>query len=128
MDTKRCTKCGEIKTADCFGRRGKSLRSWCKACMAARDKEYYAANQEKEAARHKKYRNENKEKVAARHKRYIDEISPSYVKSLLAASLGIDKKDITPQLIELKTKQIKLTRLIKETYHKNSRSDKGTAD
>ena len=60
-------------------------------------------------------RKENKDKAEARQRRYREELSPIYVKNLLAKSLGIDRKDITPHLIELKTSQIKLSRLIKET-------------
>lgn len=47
---KLCGKCKENKSLSCFGknkRRANGLQTWCKSCMNANSREYYALNSEK---------------------------------------------------------------------------------
>lgn len=70
---KTCTKCGESKTLDCFGKRsgGKDgFRSDCKECRAKVAATYYLANTEKTKARVKKWRLDNREKANFQSRRY----------------------------------------------------------
>jgi hypothetical protein len=53
-DTKRCTKCGEVKPRTEFsksyeGKHGPVLRSWCKPCSSARVRAWHAENPERAA-------------------------------------------------------------------------------
>ena len=88
MDSKECTKCGEVKSLDSFGWKDKDkgrLRRDCKACVSLRNKahreankksistkskEYYEANKEHIKRNTKKYRDANKESVAEYHIAY----------------------------------------------------------
>jgi hypothetical protein len=47
---KICTRCGQAKSDDCFGRdknRKDGLNSWCRECVKETSKAHYAANTEK---------------------------------------------------------------------------------
>jgi len=61
-ETKKCSKCGEVKSFSEFNKqtgRKFNLRSNCKSCM----KSYRISNKEKEKERHRLYYEENKEKI-----------------------------------------------------------------
>jgi len=64
MDTKTCSKCGEVKPVDAFS----VGRCQCKSCLAAYRRLRYYADTEKERARTKAYREANIEKVLASKK------------------------------------------------------------
>jgi hypothetical protein len=77
METKKCTKCGEIKNTCEFYKNSKSkdgLKTWCKTChledSRKREKnynekrrEYRLKNREEYRENKKKYYNDNKEKI-----------------------------------------------------------------
>lgn len=65
---KACTRCKELKPLEAFSpskihRLGR--HSWCKACIAQKNREYRAANREKFKARDREYYQKNKEKSRA---------------------------------------------------------------
>ena len=74
---------------------------------------------DKRKARKAKYRAENKDKMSAYQAKYYAEnkdresLSNNYIKKLLISRSRIVRKDIPPELIELKRIQIKITREIR---------------
>ena len=129
MDTKRCTKCGEVKpltefTKDKSKRDGHSPR--CKVCTANRKKAYRAAHPEKDSAYGAAWRAANKEKIraygevyrAANKEKILAYGAARYVAQrgkrlaqkaaeraritpgYAANSLGIPTSDLTPELYE----------------------------
>ena len=78
---KRCTKCGRWLVANTFNfRKNKTgkygLKSCCKTCGKAQDKEYRERNKddikERRKEYDKKYREANKDKIAEHHKQYYE--------------------------------------------------------
>ena len=73
METKKCTKCGKVKSLTMFTIRRDTkigVRSHCKKCLTVYTKEYYAKNKDHQAVISKKYRNQNKKKISDRGKKY----------------------------------------------------------
>lgn len=65
---KACSKCGELKAYEEYGRNSKGplgLHSWCRACQSLRNREYRAANLEKVRAGDREWYRKNKEKSRA---------------------------------------------------------------
>lgn len=134
---KRITSFYEIKKGEYVNYRGE-----CKACTISKQtgvrkarsktvagykerlqvykKNWAKRNKDKQAAIWKRYYDRNKEKIKERHgaeninrgRRYISEIHPTYSRKLL--SVVIDNNKITKELIELKTKQLKLKRHVRQ--------------
>ena len=72
MKSKKCNKCGEVKTVDCFSKdkaKKDGLMSNCKECV----KKYKQENKNKIREYHKNYRQENKEKVQGHYKKHYQE-------------------------------------------------------
>jgi len=70
---KKCTKCGEVKSLDNFGRHkghNDGKRSHCKLCIKNHNKEYYLQNKEQISLQGYKYRKENKGKIKGFHEEY----------------------------------------------------------
>lgn len=68
---KRCSKCGDFKTIDCFSKnkgRKDGLRDWCRLCVAVANKAYrikrFSRDPEKERAYYKEYAERNKDRIA----------------------------------------------------------------
>jgi len=75
MNSKKCTKCHEVKMFSEFHKKkcGKDgLNSQCKVCAAEYKKQYYQANKEKYAERDKRYYEANKEKIVEYRKQYYE--------------------------------------------------------
>ena len=71
MESKKCTKCGEVKQIECFSKdKGKKdgYQTLCKSCI----KQYYEENKERINERKKQYREENKERILKRQKQYYE--------------------------------------------------------
>ena len=71
--TKRCSKCGEIKTLSEFGKNAAAkdgLQSWCRQCYAEYNAKRYIENREKELAKNAKWRAEHPEKHVAKSLRW----------------------------------------------------------
>jgi 5-methylcytosine-specific restriction endonuclease McrA len=67
--TKKCNRCGEEKTVDCFykhpkGRHG--VRSTCKMCSDKYTEEYYYRTHARRLEKHREYREENRDKLRER--------------------------------------------------------------
>lgn len=75
-DTKKCSKCGEVKGLDGFAKRScnpDGLDNKCRACKSAYVKQLKQANPEfaqKERNRTSRYRQENAENIAAQRAKY----------------------------------------------------------
>lgn len=68
--TKVCTKCKYEKNLSCFGKRGNSLKYYCKDCANKQSKIYYANNKEKILENNHKYRLGHKEEMLSYYKQY----------------------------------------------------------
>jgi 5-methylcytosine-specific restriction endonuclease McrA len=68
--TKRCTQCDRELSVSSFGRRGASLKSWCKECSQQRQNEWRARTREQQRAyARKKYANDaDRQRVYHREK------------------------------------------------------------
>ena len=137
--TKKCTKCGEVKSLSAFYKR-KNIKSGvgaeCKACRKAYCKAYYEANKYKvkayresnkdnkkaydkayyEANKYKvkAYRESNKDNIKASNKAYKKVNKDNLTNQYVAHAMRLPIADIPPELIELKRAQLKLHRLIKK--------------
>jgi hypothetical protein len=68
---KRCTKCGEHKPRELFARKKDSrdgLHPYCKVCVRAANKAYYAAHKELEKSRSKAWHAANRERKSSLNK------------------------------------------------------------
>jgi len=108
MDSRKCTKCGEVKlltefNKDRFGKFGRC--SSCKVCRAAYrkanreniaeyNKRYNVANAERNSEYHRKYREENAARISAREKEYRNNNKAAI--SIRKAKHRCDKTDRTP--------------------------------
>lgn len=73
MTTKTCTKCGETKTVDQFGKNRShpdGLQSRCKTCHNACQRAYYDENREERATYASAYYEANRDKITARVSAY----------------------------------------------------------
>ena len=69
METKKCSKCGEVKAVSNFNKcktNKDGYMSYCKICF----KQYYQANKEKIKEQQKQYYQANKEKIKEQQKQY----------------------------------------------------------
>lgn len=78
---------------------------------------YYVTNKEFLQIKHKEWVTRNKEKQEEYHKNYrrnaSDNLSDVYIKTTLATTLKLSADQITPEMIEIKRKQVKLYRELK---------------
>lgn len=126
--TKKCSKCGEVKAVELFGKnktKKDGMQSDCKECaktawigLGLKHKEKIATyranrklnNPEKVLEGSRKWANNNREKINEKYKKNRDELSDSYVRSTLSMSA----LSATPELIELKRTQLQIIRLTRE--------------
>jgi hypothetical protein len=95
-------------------------------------KDYYNRNFDIKAVSNKKYYTSNKDYIREKHKEWIarnkdrhdeyhinyrrngsDTLSDVYIKTTLATTLGLNASQITPEMIDIKRKQVKLYRSLK---------------
>jgi hypothetical protein len=117
MDTKKCSKCGEVKLLTAFYKRG-----GCKACLAVEQKQYRAATNSDSRRQLRRqassrYKRENRDRVLAaqraRNAEHVAKISNRYVAAILREA-GVPLEQQTIDLISMKRAQIALLRLGKE--------------
>ena len=75
METKKCTKCGEVKELGEFhkDRRSRDGRQGrCRLCVNQCSKQHYQANKEKVKQRSKQHYQANKEKIKQHKKQYLE--------------------------------------------------------
>lgn len=82
---KKCSKCGQVKSLDCFGKaksHSGGINPWCKECCKASSKAHYDANKESRRAKSLEiyYRNFKDPKFRARRNARQAEYSKEYVK------------------------------------------------
>lgn len=130
--TKKCSKCGEVKSLSAFSK-DKSCKDGlypqCKGCrkayrkanagkIAEYNKTYQKANADKIAEYHKTYQKAyekaNADKIRERKKAYLKACVDNLTSRYIASKIGLPISDIPPELIELKRTQLKLHRLIKQ--------------
>ena len=77
METKRCSRCGEVKGVDEFYKRKAGFRSSCKSCMKKSQNKYSSKNKDKAKEywldnkdKIKQYRLENKDNILEYAKKY----------------------------------------------------------
>jgi hypothetical protein len=87
--------------------------------LKAAQKEHYLNNIDKARESARQWKKRNKEKLKTLKKQSIDNLEVPYIKGLLY-NKDVLFKDITPELIELKRKQIKLCRHVKQTKISNA--------
>lgn len=129
--SENCFKC-KVKLTDTNRQNGKNLR--CKSCYNAYMREYFQTSKDKHNEIMKKWRAKNKElvhqmnvnlaikKFGSYHASLMfyaskgkDALTDNYVKSLLVNRYNnLQRTDIPDDLIQLKRKQVLLTREIKK--------------
>lgn len=128
MITKVCTKCGVEKPLGEYNKNKRSkdgLGVWCRCCCIEYRKHYYKKNKarmgyqsaqwcksnpEKRKDISRRYRGRNQEKVREYEERRVERLMPSYVKKNIRKQYNIDTADITPDMIEMKRRNIKYYR------------------
>lgn len=73
LETKKCSKCGEVKSRTEFHKASRSkdgLKGQCKSCRGAYSKESYWSNRDSELRKVKEYVQKNKDKVALYQREY----------------------------------------------------------
>lgn len=135
-DTKKCSKCGEVKGLGEFYRSKTGTHgrhAYCKSCGVAYSKARhpvaYEANRSREIARAVTWQRENAERYKSRlsewqntnrarllvakqldTKRRVDELSDGYV----AGCIGVRASEAPPALIALKREQLAIKRMARE--------------
>jgi hypothetical protein len=79
-----------------------------------KNKEYYATNKEYIRAKHSEWLKNNKQWAVSYRKQASKNLTDDYVKRTLMTTIGLKTIDITPEMIEIKRKQISLYRELKE--------------
>jgi len=79
-----------------------------------KNKEYYATNKEYIRARHSEWLKNNKEWATSYRKQASENLTNDYVKRALMTTVGLKASEITPEMIDMKRKQISLYRELKE--------------
>ena len=108
METKKCSKCGEVKILSEFDKRKGNI---CKKCICLSSKEWYENNKGKAIQYQKEHRKNNKEKIKQYNGKTRGDCHPCYITSNLKKQ-GFNKEQITPELIEENANIIKVKRII----------------
>lgn len=106
---KICSKCGEEKSLECFGKdkhKKSGLTSYCKPCMTEMSRNRRATNPQKARDVSKAYRDRNREKERNRYTRY-NKVNPE-IRAALSAKRRANQRSATPDwLTEEHNNQIK---------------------
>jgi hypothetical protein len=124
LNGKACKKCGIVKASNDFPKYSRNIDGHegnCKQCKSEKDslvhKKNYQKNKDQIKEKVKQYAEKNREKVnknmRAKKAKMRAEITPLYVKHLLK----IKAKDVTDEMIKLKTEQIAIKRLSRQIKH-----------
>jgi hypothetical protein len=119
METKKCSKCGEVKPINEFYKhkmQKDGLNSQCKCCVNKTNEEYRKKHPKERRKYQKKYLNKYKKE----HKEYLNKYKKEHVVALLKDCYIKDKlildgwrtENITEEIIEEKRNIIKTKRLI----------------
>ena len=132
METKRCTKCGEVKALSGFPKEKKykgGYRPRCKECRNEVHRAWAAKNRAKQAESHRRWSSANKEKLKRYRSEYaaknpgknrekakkwfarnIERVPDHYCAKLVRMPVS----KMPHELLEFKREQIKMHRLLKE--------------
>ena len=72
MESKKCTKCGEVKQIECFNKNKGNKDGYDNRCRACK-KQHYEENKERILKRNKQWREENRERANEYSKKYYEE-------------------------------------------------------
>ena len=114
METKKCSKCKEVKPINEFykhKRQKDGLASQCKCCESKINKEYYKKHLKEIKEQQKKYKKEHRKEHREHTKKGKALLKNWYIKEKLIQS-GWRKEDITEEIIEEKRNMMKTKRLI----------------
>ena len=119
METKKCSKCGEVKPINEFYKdksHKDGLCSLCKCCVNKKQKEYRKKHLKERIKYQKKYINKYKKEYREYRNKYKKEhvvalLKDCYIKDKLI-SLGWGKENITEEIIKEKRNIIKTKRII----------------
>jgi len=103
MESKRCSKCGELKPlSEYYEAKGcrDGRRNDCKACFSARAREWYAKNREHAIARVKQWRKDNPERARATQRGVNRRRKPAARAQHLQTKFGITQADYERMLGE----------------------------
>jgi len=123
MQTKKCSKCGEVKPVEAF----RKWRRQCKVCCLLYNKEYKKEyrknNRELIASRAKRHREDNIEAERSRAKRYRSaspdaRMRDSLVQHFPALDRNVIRNLITPELIEAKRAHLQMVRTLRKEKQK----------
>lgn len=115
-ETKKCSKCGEVKTISEFSKAGYGIgkfRAWCKQCVCVSSAAWHKNNLERIHEKKKIYSDAHKHIATKKEKERVKNLDASYVKKLLIRSFG-SNVDITNEIIRLKREHIQVKRISKE--------------
>lgn len=126
INVKRCPKCSEIKSLDCFSK-NKSMKDGfschCKSCCLLAVKKWREKNKDKRYVIEKRYQEKNKDKVKEWNRKALKKrvklISDSYVKHLITTRTNLKYCDVPKELVETYRQFILFKRLIKEQKCQN---------
>ena len=112
METKTCTKCGEVKALGEFASRKDRFtrRSKCKKCEDLRRKKWLEENPEKARMAKKRWDKNNPDERKTHNKKNVELLTDSYV----AGRLKMQVSDAPPELLEAKRQQILIHRATKQ--------------
>ena len=127
-DTKKCSKCGEVKGLAEFGKHSitrSGLRDRCKVCnreyaaswrkenpkkAAKKDAEWARNNRDKRVVICTKYREANRSQISQSEKARKNKISDGYAAQLIGLRISI----APPELLALKREQLAIKRMARE--------------
>jgi hypothetical protein len=82
------------------------------------NKQYYATNRDYKMAKNREWAIRNKEYLDKYHLQYrktaSDNLTDAYIKGCLIRTIGLKVSDITPEMVEIKRKQVELYRTLKQ--------------
>ena len=114
METKKCSKCKEVKPINEIykhKRQKDGLASQCKCCENKKHKEYYKKHLKERIEYQKKYKKEHRKEHTEYNKKDRALLKNWYIKEKLIQS-GWEKENITEEIIETQRNIIKTKRLI----------------
>ena len=114
---KKCSKCGEVKGVEEFGKdknRSDGLYHMCKSCKSRIDKLYSIRVVDRRAETNRLWYIRMKGRLDLERRDVITSLGDWYIKTKLSQKLSVSFKDIPPQMIELKRTQLINKRLLKK--------------
>ena len=128
-ETKKCSKCGEVKDLREFHKnasRKTGASDECKICIKKRGAKYVITHKEERNIRQRAWKERNPRLVIEAGRKSSNNeranLTNNYLVSAIRTELNLTSKDgaILEELIELKRQQIKIYRLLKEKQNEQT--------